>query len=290
MRRFRPSLAYIFGILMLTACIFKAGANPSFDVREIEEWPPIDSEEDYVAWMTEHTNEQEKFLRRRWDRMQQDIGWYPNQTSRRTVLAFLRTPREYFVREYNLDRAYEHNWLLIEDGQSISGPHIVIRMTETILPEPEHKVLEIGTGSGYQSSILSWLSNEVYTIEIKENLFNVTESIYEKYADVYPNLKNITRKNADGYFGWEEHAPFDRIIVTCAIDHIPPALLKQLKPNGIMVIPVGPITGDQVLLKITKKVDENGVITLEREDVYNGRLRVKFVPFTKSDGGFHSRD
>jgi protein-L-isoaspartate(D-aspartate) O-methyltransferase len=193
------------------------------------------------------------------------------------------------VRDYNLNRAYDSWWLVIEDSQTISGPHIVIRMTETILPEPHHKVLEIGTGSGYQSSVLSWLSNDVYTIEIKKNLFGVTEGIYDKYDEKYPNLKNITRKNADGYFGWEEHAPFDRIIVTCAVDHIPPVLLRQLKPNGVMVIPVGPVAGDQVLLKITKKMDENGVITLEREDVYNGKLRVNFVPFTKEDGSWHSR-
>ncbi len=273
-------LISVFGIVAVTA-------NPGeFDAAKVEEFP-MDNEEAYVAWMLEHTNESERFLRERWARMQQDLAWYPTTTSDRTVMAFLRTPREYFVREYNQDRAYIHNWLVIEDNQTISGPHIVIRMTETILPEPQHKVLEIGTGSGYQSSILSWLSNDVYTIEIKKNLFGVTEKIYQNYEDEYPNLKNITRKNDDGYYGWEEHAPFDRIIVTCAIDHIPPALLKQLKPNGVMVIPVGPMAGDQVLLKITKKIDENGVVTLEREDVYNGRLRVRFVPFTKPDGSWH---
>jgi protein-L-isoaspartate(D-aspartate) O-methyltransferase len=278
----------LLSVLLISVCsIVSVTANPGeFDAAEVETFP-MDNEEAYVAWMLEHTNESERFLRERWARMQQDLAWYPTTTSDRTTMAFLRTPREYFVREYNQDRAYIHNWLVIEDNQTISGPHIVIRMTETILPEPHHKVLEIGTGSGYQSSILSWLSNDVYTIEIKKNLFGVTEKIYQEYEDEYPNLKNITRKNDDGYYGWEEHAPFDRIIVTCAIDHIPPALLKQLKPNGVMVIPVGPMAGDQVLLKVTKKVDEDGVITLEREDVYNGRLRVRFVPFTKPDGSWH---
>ena len=283
-RRFLPAMT---GFFIIMAVCTQVGA---FDVKGIDEWPPIDSKEKYVQWMLDNTDESENFIRDRWERMQIDLGWYPTTTSKQTTMAFLRTPREYFVREYNLDRAYDSMWLMIEDGQSISGPHIVLRMTETILPEPEHKVLEIGTGSGYQSSILSWLSNNVYTIEIKNNLFGVTEKIYDRLENDYPNLTNITRKNDDGYFGWKEHAPFDRIIVTCAVDHVPPELLRQLKPNGIMVIPVGPIAGDQVLLKITKKVDENGVITLVREDVYNGTYRVKFVPFTKSDGSWRSND
>lgn len=280
----------IMTLFLLMGIGFNAAAqSAAVDVRDLE-FPPINNRQAYLDWMLANTDEEEKFLIQRWNRMQQDLSWYPTSTSKRTIQAFLRTPREYFVRDYNLDRAYDHNWLLIEDGQTISGPHIVIRMTETILPEPDEKVLEIGTGSGYQSAYLSWLSNEVYSIEIKSGLYEVTESIYDKYEDVYENFKNITRKNADGYFGWEEHAPFDKIIVTCAIDHIPPALLKQLKPGGAMVIPVGPIAGDQVLLKITKNIDENGVITLKREDVYNGRIRVKFVPFTKEDGSWHSKD
>ncbi len=277
-------------LILIGGFVFHTAAqSTAYDVRDIE-FPPVNTKQDYLNWMLKNTDEQERFLIQRWNRMQQDLAWYPTLTSKKTVQAFLRTPREYFVREYNIDKAYDHNWLLIEDGQTISGPHIVIRMTETILPEPDHKVLEIGTGSGYQSALLSWLSNHVYSIEIKSGLYEVTESIYDKYDDVYKNFQNVSRKNADGYYGWKEHAPFDRIIVTCAIDHIPPALLKQLKPGGVMVIPVGPIAGDQVLLRITKKVDDNGVITLEREDVYNGRLRVKFVPFTKEDGSWHSRN
>lgn len=281
---------FIMALIIVGGLAFQVSAQtPSVDVRDLE-FPPIDSRQAYLEWMQKHTDEKEDFLIQRWNRIQQDLSWYPNSTSKQTIQAFLRTPREYFVRDYNINKAYDHNWLLIEDGQTISGPHIVIRMTETIYPQPEHKVLEIGTGSGYQAAYLSWLSNHVYSIEIKSNLYQVTEGIYDKYDDVYKNFQNITRKNADGYFGWKEHAPFDRIIVTCAIDHIPPALLKQLKPGGIMVIPVGPIAGDQVLLKITKNIDENGVITLQREDVYNGRLRVKFVPFTKEDGSWHSKD
>lgn len=287
MKRIYP---FIILLLLVGGFVFQAGAqNSASDVRDIE-FPPTDDRGAYLNWMLKNTNEEERFLVQRWNRMQQDLSWYPTTTSKKTIQAFLRTPREYFVRQYNIDKAYDHNWLLIEDGQTISGPHIVIRMTETILPEPDHKVLEIGTGSGYQSAMLSWLSNHVYSIEIKSGLYKVTESIYDKYDDSYKNFQNVTRKNDDGYYGWEEYAPFDRIIVTCAIDHIPPALLKQLKPGGVMVIPVGPIAGDQVLLRITKKIDENGVITLEREDVYNGRIRVKFVPFTKEDGSWHTKN
>jgi protein-L-isoaspartate(D-aspartate) O-methyltransferase len=281
-------MALLLAVLFFGVAFQAVAQQPETDVRNIK-FPPIDNKQAYLQWMQANTNEDSNFLSQRWDRMQQDLAWYPTSTSDRTIQAFLRTPREFFVREYNSHRAYDHMWLLIEDGQTISGPHIVIRMTETILPDPDHKVLEIGTGSGYQSAFLSYLSNNVYSIEIKSGLYKVTEGIYGEKEKEYKNFLNVTRKNADGYFGWEQYGPFDRIIVTCAIDHIPPALLKQLKPGGIMVIPVGPIAGDQVLLKVTKKIDSNGVITLEREDVYNGRIRVKFVPFTATDGSWHTK-
>jgi protein-L-isoaspartate(D-aspartate) O-methyltransferase len=163
-------------------------------------------------------------------------------------------------------------------------------MTDSINPQPDHKVLEIGTGSGYQSAFLAELSGYVYTIEIVEPLAKVTDEIYESHYENYPQYQNIRRRIDDGYYGWPERAPFDRIIVTAGIDHIPPPLLQQLAPDGIMVIPVGPPSG-QKILKITKRVESDGTVALEREDIYEGTGidTDVFVPFTKQGGGVHSQ-
>ena len=197
--------------------------------------------------------------------------------------AFLLTPREKFVRPQNLSRAYEHAFLDIGFGVTISGPHIVGRMTNTIDPKKGEKVLEIGTGSGYQSAYLSHLTYNVYTIEIIKPLADRTRATYDELIDAgYNEFKTISTKNADGYYGWEEVAPFDKIIVTCGIDHIPPPLLQQLKPNGVMVIPVGP-PGAQRVLKVVKTQADDGSITVARSDIYGGKI-VPFVPFTKLEG------
>ncbi|HTP59235.1 MAG TPA: protein-L-isoaspartate O-methyltransferase, partial [Spirochaetia bacterium] len=153
-------------------------------------------------------------------------------------------------------------------------------------PQPDQKVLEIGTGSGYQSALLSELCQHVYTVEIVRPLAMETDAIYRHHEAAYPEFRNISRKIDDGYFGWAEHAPFDRIIVTCGIDHVPPDLLQQLAPEGIMVIPVGPPSG-QTILKITKHVAADGTVSLEREDIFKGKRKEIFVPFT-SRGGVHS--
>ena len=146
-------------------------------------------------------------------------------------------------------------------------------------------MLEIGTGSGYQSAILSHLTPFVYTIEIVDPLAVRANKKYIEMAQThYPEAGNIARKYEDGYYGWPEYAPFDKIIVTCGIDHIPPELLKELKVGGIMVIPVGP-PGAQVVLKITKNVDNEGNLVIMREDIYQGRKKAPFVAFTKKGGG-----
>jgi protein-L-isoaspartate(D-aspartate) O-methyltransferase len=140
-------------------------------------------------------------------------------------------------------------------------------------------VLEIGTGSGYQSAYLSNLTDKVWTIEIIKPLAERTRKNYDALiARGYTEYQSITTKQADGYYGWEEAAPFDKIIVTCGIDHIPPALLKQLKIGGLMVIPVG-APGAQHILKVVKE-ETGGQVTVKRSDVYNG-MPVPFVPFTK---------
>jgi len=209
-------------------------------------------------------------------------------TEQRVKEAFLATPREKFCREWNLNHAYDHAFLDIHYGVTISGPHIVARMTNALDPQPGHKCLEIGTGSGYQAAMLANLSDHVYSIEIIEPLAKETEAIYEELREQgYDEYRNVHLKAADGYYGWEEQAPFDRIIVTCGIDHIPPPLLQQLAPNGVMVIPIG-TPNSQKVLKITKTVDEQGEVHLPREDLYPGRTRaIQFVPFTAEGGGDH---
>jgi protein-L-isoaspartate(D-aspartate) O-methyltransferase len=265
---------------------------PVFDIRTMPEGPPTDGRSEYVKWMLANTDQEEEFLLAKWSRAQWALNWsaFPDFTHETVLQGFLRTPREYFCRPQNIDRAYAHAYLPIGYGQTISGPHIVARMTDALDPQPDHRVLEIGTGSGYQSAFLSELSNYVYTIEIIEPLAMETDEIYRELEAAYPQYGNIKRKVDDGYFGWEDYAPFDRIIVTAGIDHIPPPLLQQLAPDGIMVIPVGPPSG-QKILKITKRIEDDLTVSLEREDIYEGtKIDTDiFVPFTAKDGGVHSK-
>lgn len=262
-----------------------ADESSIFDITERNFHPPLTDRASYVSWMLSHTKQQEKYLGARWDRAEiiRSVDGIQNERVRE---AFLLTPREYFCRDPR--RAYDNAAMPIGYGQTISGPHMVARMTDYLNPQPDHKVLEIGTGSGYQSAVLSELSLHVYTIEIVWKLAEETDAIYRTYQKDFPEYGNIRRKIDDGYYGWIEYAPFDRIIVTCGIDHIPPELLSQLAPDGIMVIPVGPPSG-QTILRIVKRVSPDGAVTLEREDIYHGRRKEIFVPFTAKEGGVHSQ-
>jgi protein-L-isoaspartate(D-aspartate) O-methyltransferase len=244
--------------------------------------PPMDSREKFIEWGVAQRGEDPKYLGERFDRF---VALVRNEDvwDIRHKRAFLMTPREKFVLQQNLGRAYEHAFLDIGLGVTISGPHIVGRMTSTIDPKKGEKVLEIGTGSGYQSAYLSHLTYNVYTIEIIKPLAERTRATYDSLiAAGYNEFKSISTKNADGYYGWEEVAPFDKIIVTCGIDHVPPPLLQQLKPGGTMVIPVGP-PGAQRVLKVVKTQADDGSITVARSDIYGGKI-VPFVPFTKLEG------
>ena len=238
--------------------------------------------EAFVKWMVAHRGEEPRFLRERFARFQALVA-NRDVLDERNKRAFLLTPREEFALKQNASRAYEHAFLDIGYGVTISGPHVVSRMTTSIDVKRGDKVLEIGTGSGYQSAYLANLTDKVWTIEIIKPLAERTRGIYEALiARGYTEYKAITAKNADGYFGWQEAAPFDKIIVTCGIDHVPPPLLKQLKVGGTMVIPVGP-PGAQRLLKIVKETAGDGSVKVARSDIYGGRI-VPFVPFTKLDG------
>jgi protein-L-isoaspartate(D-aspartate) O-methyltransferase len=230
--------------------------------------------------------EEQKYLQQRYSRA---LVMISNKDLVRDceIRAFLLTPREKFCRPWNLSRVYDHAFLDIHYGVTISGPHLVGRMTSALDVQPGDKVLEIGTGSGYHSAMISYLTDKVYTIEIIAPLEKETDGIYEQLAGSgYPEYANIKRKSDDGYYGWEEFAPFDKIIVTCGIDHIPPPLLKQLKVGGVMVIPVGP-PGAQVILKVAKTQDDKGNIVVSREDIYHGRKKEAFVPLTNKEGGTH---
>jgi protein-L-isoaspartate(D-aspartate) O-methyltransferase len=244
--------------------------------------PPADARSSYIDWMIKQRGEPPAYLGQRWDRLQALIAkrdiW-----DKRDIRSYLLTPREEFVTAANLGRAYEWHYLSIGYGVTITGPHTVARMTNSMEVQFGDKVLEVGTGSGYQSAYLSNLTDKVWSIEIIKPLAERTRGIYDGLiARGYSEYKSINSKNADGYYGWEEAAPFDKIIVTCGIDHIPPPLLQQLKVGGIMVIPVGP-PGAQRLLKIVKEQAPDGNLTIARSDIYNGKI-VPFVAFTKLDG------
>jgi len=244
--------------------------------------PPLGDKQAYIDWMVKSRGEDPKFLGERYDRF---IIMVKNGdlTDDRNKRAFLMTPREAFVLTPNLPRAYDSAFLDINYGVTISGPHLVGRMTQTLNVQKGDKVLEIGTGSGYQSAYLSNLTDKVWSIEIIKPLAARTRATYDKLiGEGYTEFQAITSKNADGYYGWEEAGPFDKIIVTCGIDHIPPSLLQQLQSNGVMVIPIGP-PGAQHVLKVTKTLESDGTFKVDRADIYNGKI-VPFVPFTKLEG------
>ncbi len=179
--------------------------------------------------------------------------------------AMQAVPRHAFVRRRDLRRAYNDSPLAIGLGQTISQPYIVAYMTEFLKLDPNSKVLEIGTGSGYQAAVCAEIAAEVYTIEILEGL---AESAEKRLKEL--GYRNVSVKAADGYFGWAEKGPFDAIIVTCAAGFVPPPLTRQLKTNGIMILPLGSPYGAQKLV----------LITIDREDkiLSRGLIPVRFVP------------
>ena len=246
---------------------------------------PIETKEAWLSWMSRNRNDEPQFLEERWNWAQELI--LSSELKRpEDVRAFLLSPREHFVRAHNKGLEYANTWLPIGYGATITDPDVVSMMTTTLNIHPGDKVLEIGTGSGYQSAILSYLTKDVYTIEIIKPLFVETDALYRDLERAFPSYSAINRKLGDGYYGWEEYAPFDKIIVTCAIDHIPPPLLKQLNPGGIMVLPLGP-PNRQYIMEIIKHVEDDGTITLSRRDVYNG-LGVRFITFRDEVGSSYS--
>jgi protein-L-isoaspartate(D-aspartate) O-methyltransferase len=179
------------------------------------------------------------------------------------LAAMAKVPREEFVPSDSRGASYEDGPLPIGYGQTISQPYIVAFMTEQLRPKPSDRVLEIGTGSGYQAAILAELASDVYSIELVEPLAKNAEATLQRLG-----YKNVHVKVGDGYKGWPENAPFDAIIVTCAPDKVPPALTDQLKEGGRMIIPVGDRFAQELYL-FEKKNDQ-----LKE----SATLSVRFVP------------
>lgn len=188
------------------------------------------------------------------------------------VLAALGTvARHEFVRPEDLEHAYEDRPLSIGQGQTISQPYIVGYMTEAIRPRPGMRVLEVGTGSGYQAAILGQLGCEVYSVEIVPELARTASARLERLG-----YRTVRVRQGDGYAGWPDMAPFDAIIVTAAPRVVPPALIAQLAPNGRMIVPVGEAAGRQQLRLIEK--DSAGKVAARR------LLPVRFVPMVSDTG------
>ena len=185
-----------------------------------------------------------------------------------TLEAVRRVPRHEFVPPARISEAYDDNPIPIGFGQTISQPFIVGRMTELLDLEPGDRVLEIGTGSGYQAAILGDIVDSVFTVEIIEDLARQARDRLKRLG-----YRNIQVLNADGYYGWPDHAPFDAIIVTAAAEHMPPPLIAQLKEGGRMVIPVGNPFFVQNLVLVEKR---DGVIRS------HSLIPVRFVPLTRS--------
>ncbi len=205
------------------------------------------------------------FEKRRQEMVENDIKGRGIK-DKKVLDAMLKVQRQLFVDESQISKAYNDHPLPIGEGQTISQPYIVALMTEAVALKGDEKVLEVGTGSGYQAAILGEIAREVYTIEIKKEL---ADQARERLKGL--GYKNISVKHGDGFFGWKEYAPFDVIMVTAAGDHIPPPLLAQLKEGGRLIMPVGRTVLHQNLTLVIKEKGK----TIEKK--LGG---VVFVPMT----------
>lgn len=247
-----PSLAIVMAILTMSCTQIADQSESNAHVENLDSAPGSNPAWDDASVQARHKMVTTQLAKR-------DI------VNRRVLECMRRVPRHQFVPADRQARAYDDSPLAIGHGQTISQPYIVALMTQLVDPQPHHKALDIGTGSGYQAAVLAELVKSVHSIEIVESL---ATDARERLAKM--DYKNITVRHGNGYHGWKSEAPFDIIIVAAAPDHIPQALLKQLAPNGKMVIPVGSYF--QTLMVIEKKPDG----TIEQRDA----VPVRFVPMT----------
>jgi protein-L-isoaspartate(D-aspartate) O-methyltransferase len=220
-----------------------------------------------VGCMTAAQNNETDLRARRDEMVEQQIR-QRGVTNARVLAAMRSVPRERFVPTELRAQAYEDGPLPIGSGQTISQPYVVAYMTEALDVEPAHKVLEVGTGSGYQAAVLSELVREVYTIEIVPELARRAETVLRDL-----NRTNVHVRAGDGYAGWPEQAPFDRVIVTAAPQELPRPLVDQLAAGGRLVVPVGSQGGPQWITIVEKT---SAGVTERRT------IPVQFVPFTRS--------
>jgi protein-L-isoaspartate(D-aspartate) O-methyltransferase len=217
-----------------------------------------------LPWIQGHAA-QDQYLKARERMVEKDLK-SRDITDKKVLSVMGKVPRHLFIEKDLWDVAYNDYPLSIGEGQTISQPYIVALMTQHLKLQPTDRVLEIGTGSAYQAAVLAELVEKVYSIEIKKEL---AQKAAVRLKDLGYN--NVTVKHGDGYFGWPEQAPFDAIIVTCAPNHIPPKLTKQLNEGGRLIIPVGNTRLYQYLILITKVKGEL------KEKKISG---VRFVPMT----------
>jgi protein-L-isoaspartate(D-aspartate) O-methyltransferase len=251
----RPRASILRALSAVPALVL-LGADPWAGARASPEQPDQVRRQEMVQAIAEDTRET-AFLTGR------------KALSERVLDAMRAVPRHEFVPGPYRAAAYENRPLPIGHGQTISQPFIVALMTDLLRPAPGDVVLEIGTGSGYQAAVLSRLVARVYTIEIVEALGEQARARLARLG-----YGNVEVRVGDGYYGWKEHAPFDGILVTAAAAHIPPPLVRQLKPGGRMVIPVGGPFATQQLMLVEKAAD--GDVTTHQ------LLPVAFVPLTGS--------
>lgn len=247
-------LLILFGILILVSC--KKELSALFEVNEENQYP--------VSSRTEYINDPYTIAR---IKMVDETIVARGISDERVIHAMNLVPRHKFVPNEYQKLSYVDDPLPIGFGQTISQPYIVAWMTELLELESGDKVLEIGTGSGYQAAILAEIGGiEVYSVEIIPELYNRARLILTELG-----YSEVVLKQGDGYFGWEEFAPYDAIIVTAAPDHLPPMLVEQLDDNGCIIIPIGPPGNIQTLWKFV----------FEGKDLIGYNLgSVRFVPFT----------
>jgi protein-L-isoaspartate(D-aspartate) O-methyltransferase len=258
------SLVLIFASTMWLAC----GAGKSPPATPELDLTPTQVEEQRVSASPADATTSDPYTSDRASMVEYQIR-RRDVTDETVLAAMLAVPRHEFVPPDHLSQAYNDHPLPIGYGQTVSQPYIVALMTELIEIQPGEQVLEIGTGSGYQAAVLAQITDQVYTIEIIPELAERAGRAFQRLG-----YDQIAAKQADGYWGWEEYAPFDAIIVTAAPDHVPQPLVNQLADGGRMVIPIGPPGGYQSLWLFERHGDQ----ILRRN--WGG---VRFVPFTRSE-------
>lgn len=209
-----------------------------------------------LVFLVSHLYAEDPYFQKRLAMVEKDLKGRGIK-DKKVLEAMTNVPRHLFVAEKLKHKAYNDHPLPIEEGQTISQPYVVALMTEALGLRNTDKVLEIGTGSGYQAAVLSGIVKEVYTIEIRKPL---ADTAARKLRDL--GYSNVKVRYADGYFGWQEYAPYDAIIITAFVNHIPPPMLKQLKEGGRLVVPLGNTIFYQTLTLLTKKKSGPEVIQI----------------------------